>query len=703
MVTTLACILTLFSSKGQTPKQEPSKSVTVVAKSGPLTGLTAYTDSYALFIGIGKYENPAIPSIPSAPNDALTLKNILVKDFGFNPNKVAVLINAQATKANIEKELANLANTKTVKPTDRVLVYFSGHGQGLSLSDGEGVGYILPFNANVDLKDTSNPASYQTSCLDMEDIVKRLKACPAKHRTLIVDSCFSGFAVGNKSLAGTTYSPEALKRVLDQSGLFVMTAGSSQQEVAGDGSNTGLSLYTRSLIDSLNEGLISGGVLTVEQWAAEAAAKTRTKSHGKQTPQFGQKAGSGQMLLFSSTKEASTTPLVSNSTKPLDNASVTKLATTAILNVTCNVPGAKVEANGKIIPLTSSFELEPGNAQKFMVKVSAPNHKSEFYEVILVAGQSTKLNASLDGKGSPNEHDYTTLTPFMTLYGHQNHVMCVAYSPKQPLLASASADKTIRIWNTKSGKVEKTLYGHSGVVFSLAFSPDGATLASVGDDHNIFLWDTVQWSKKSTLYGHTSYLYSVAYSSNGALLASSGFDKTVRIWNTETGLQKAKLLGHTSQVMAVAFSPDCKTLLSGSVDKSIKIWNVENFTLQKTLLSHSDNVRHIAVSSDGNWFSTSSTDQTVRLWTTTNYTNVMTLNGFDNSCFTSCFSSDNKTLFTGDDNNTIIVWDIRNGKKIKTLKGHGLYGVNSLCLSPDGTELASAGGDGTVRLWRVSD
>jgi uncharacterized caspase-like protein len=349
MLTTLAAILTFLPLPGRVPAQEPSKSVAVVAKAGPLQGVTAYTDSYALFIGVGQYENPAIPQIPSAPNDAISLKNILVKNFGFNPNKATILTNAQATKANIEKALANLADTKTVKPTDRVLVYFSGHGQGLSLADGEGIGYLLPFNAGVDLKDTSNPASYQTSCLDMEDVVKRLKACPARHRTLIVDSCFSGFAVGNKSLAGTNYAPEALKRMLDQSGLFVMTAGSSQQEAAGEGSATGLSLYTRALIDSLNEGILSGGVLTVEQLAAEAAAKTRTKSNGKQTPQFGQKAGAGQMLLFA----ADGVVINAGSSATIPNtppATATKLSPIAGLNITCNAPGAAAVSSSGAAP-----------------------------------------------------------------------------------------------------------------------------------------------------------------------------------------------------------------------------------------------------------------------------------------------------------------------------------------------------------------
>ena len=278
-----------------------NKSVSVVPKDGPLKGQSVYTDSYALFVGIGTYQNPRIPHIPPAPNDAQTMCDLLVSKYGFNRRHAQVLTDLAATKDNIEKALDRLADTNVVKPTDRVFVYFSCHGQGLTLQDGEGVGYVIPYDANIEFGDIANPSGYQSSCLDMEEIVKRLKGCPAKHRTVVVDACFSGFAVGTKALTGTTFSSDALKRMLDLSGLFVMTAGGEHQEAAADGNAAGLSLFTRALVDTLNEGTINGGTFTVSQLAAEAAAKTISRSDGKQTPQFGEKAGSGQMLLFSAT------------------------------------------------------------------------------------------------------------------------------------------------------------------------------------------------------------------------------------------------------------------------------------------------------------------------------------------------------------------------------------------------------------------
>ena len=145
-------------------RQDPNKSVGVIAKSGPLQGVTAYTDTYALFVGISDYANKDIPSIPSAENDAKTMRDTLVTKFGFNPDPshTVVLTGSRATKTNIEAELARLSNTNRVHKTDRVFVYFSCHGQRVPLPNGEAAGYLLPHGATVSLNDVTNPSEYQT-------------------------------------------------------------------------------------------------------------------------------------------------------------------------------------------------------------------------------------------------------------------------------------------------------------------------------------------------------------------------------------------------------------------------------------------------------------------------------------------------------------------------------------------------------------
>ncbi|PSB42152.1 hypothetical protein C7B67_25675 [filamentous cyanobacterium Phorm 6] len=121
-------------------------------------------------------------------------------------------------------------------------------------------------------------------------------------------------------------------------------------------------------------------------------------------------------------------------------------------------------------------------------------------------------------------------------------------------------------------KEHNSLEGHSRSVISVAFSPDGKTLASASDDKTIKLWNLQTQKELKTLSGHSSVVISVAFSPDGKTLASASEDKTIKLWNLQTQKELKTLSGHSSLVISVAFSPDGKTLASASTDKTIKLW-----------------------------------------------------------------------------------------------------------------------------------
>src|SRR5688572_2218974 len=101
-------------------------------------------------------------------------------------------------------------------------------------------------------------------------------------------------------------------------------------------------------------------------------------------------------------------------------------------------------------------------------------------------------------------------------------VLAVAYSPDRETLATAGADKAVRLWEVGSGKLLATLEGHSDAVAGLAFAPGGKTLASASYDRTIKLWDVAARKELRTLSGHKNWVMGVAFSPDGATLASAG-------------------------------------------------------------------------------------------------------------------------------------------------------------------------------------
>ncbi|MFI6857408.1 hypothetical protein [Streptomyces sp. NPDC050416] len=330
-----------------------------------------------------------------------------------------------------------------------------------------------------------------------------------------------------------------------------------------------------------------------------------------------------------------------------------------------------------------------------------------------------------DDKGANSRLISIVNAPLSTpLVGHSGAVYLTTFSPDGRTLATASYDRTVRLWNTTDPKrpkpLGKPLTGHTSWVSSAVFSPDGRTLASASDDGTIRLWDVTDPGHPKRLgkplTGHDGTIYLVAFSPDGRTLASVGDDHTVRLWDVADPRRPRALgkplTGHEAAVRSVAFSPDGRTLAAGGDDGTIRLWDVADSRrpepVGKPLTGHTATVHSVAFSPDGRTLASGSSDNTIRLWNMADRRHPAAigapLTGHTGPVWSVAFSPDGSMLAAASADSTASLWKVGD-PAYPSQVGAPLAGSSgemyALGFSPDGRTLATGSGDNKVRLWAL--
>lgn len=274
-------------------------------------------------------------------------------------------------------------------------------------------------------------------------------------------------------------------------------------------------------------------------------------------------------------------------------------------------------------------------------------------------------------------------------------------------LTVSRADGTARLWDLTLGRELGSIAVPEGQR-PLELAPDGGKVLfgnGVFGNGTFKLYDTHTGQELATFHQKADHCDTLAFAPGGDQLLTTGWG-AVTLRNAVTGVVERTFAGNAALVSTVAWAPDRNraALVEGS---NVSIWDLETGTWQRILKGHDRSVTSAAFAPGGNTLATASLDGSVRLWDLHTGKARLTLSGQGGAILSLAWAPDGRRLASAGNDALIRLWDADTGALQATLAGHvqgrnaeaAFTGVYAVAFSPDGTRLASAGADGTVRVW----
>ena len=253
------------------------------------------------------------------------------------------------------------------------------------------------------------------------------------------------------------------------------------------------------------------------------------------------------------------------------------------------------------------------------------------------------------------------------------------------------------------GSLLREMPRHDGVLRAMAVTPDGHRLVSGGDDRTVRVWDLASGRLQHTLHGHSDSVRAVAVTPDGRRIVSGGTYDAVRVWDLESGQFLHSIAGPAGYraVHAVAVTPDGNKIVWAGAGSAVHVWDLAHGRLEYVLKSLDHSVGSVALTPDGRSVLSCGDAGKVQIWDLASGKLVRVLNGKPHPVFSLAVTPDGRRIVSGGRDNSVRVWDYASGKLERTLWGH-TGPVDTVAVTGDGSRIVSSGQDKKVLMWDLA-
>ncbi|MFO1170202.1 MAG: serine/threonine-protein kinase [Hyphomicrobiaceae bacterium] len=263
-------------------------------------------------------------------------------------------------------------------------------------------------------------------------------------------------------------------------------------------------------------------------------------------------------------------------------------------------------------------------------------------------------------------------------------------------LAVAGTDGNVQLWNIDTGEIERSLIGPLNEVTAIATAE--GKLVAARRDGSVDVFDLATGARTSTFNRGDGPVWAVVPGRGEGHYFAAGQDTKIRLASA-SGRVESVFSGHDNAVYALAYAPERRIIVSGGADKVVKVWDERRHRVLRSLYGHSDDVRAVAIDTRTDLIASGSYDQTIAIWSLGNGQRLRTLSGHASRVVGVAFAPNGRMVASASEDGTAKLWSIDTGDVLATYVGH-VGAVRGLAFLADG-RLATAGDDGTVRVWNA--